>query len=264
MKMPERAFSCYNQQMVKKPLIIANWKMNPGTEKEAINLFRAIKKALPRTKKCELVIAPPAIFLHIFKHEKGIMFASQEMSTEESGAFTGQISGRMLRDVGAEYVILGHSEQRSVGETNGDVARKANLALKFGLTPIICVGEHTRGESAQFYTDIKEQLRESIAGISKNNLTKICVAYEPVWAISTTEGRRDITEKEATEMILFVRKVLSEIARSNKLIATKVLYGGSVNDKNIEMFIHIKSDGFLVGGASLNSKKFGRILESLL
>lgn len=247
----------------KKPLIIANWKMNPPTEKDAIQLFRAIKKGLPKNKKFDLVVAAPAVFLGALKREKGITLGAQDMSGEDSGAYTGQISGKMLRDVGAKYVILGHSEQRAIGETNGDVARKAVLALKLGLTPVVCIGEHVRTENGQFYTDIKEQLRESVVGISKNNLTKICIAYEPVWAISTTEDRRDITENEAAEMILFVRKAISDIARSNKLIATKVLYGGSVNDKNINMFLQIKAEGFLVGGASLDVKKFTKVIDIL-
>lgn len=249
---------------VTKPLIIANWKMNPATEKDAVSLFRAVKKGLPRNKKFELVIAPPAIFLPALKREKGMVLAGQDMSTEDAGAFTGQISGKMLRDAGAKYVILGHSEARAVGETSSEVSRKVSLALKLGIVPIVCVGERTRDESGQFYTDLKEQLRESLTGVSKSGLSKVVIAYEPIWAISTTESRKDITKEQIVEMILYIRKALSEISRSNKLVATKVLYGGSVNDRNISVFLETKSDGFLVGGASLDSKKFIKILNTIV
>lgn len=248
---------------IKKPLIIANWKMNPATEKDAVVLFRAVKKGLPRNKKFELAIASPAVFLPVLKREKGIMLAAQDMSPEDAGAFTGQISGKMLRDAGAKYIILGHSEARAVGETSSEVSRKVLLALKLGIIPIVCVGERMRDESGQFYTDLKEQLRESVAGVSKSGLSKVIIAYEPIWAISTTESRKDITKEEAIEMILFIRKTMSTISGSNKLIGTKVLYGGSVNDRNIEMFLEIKAEGFLVGGASLDPKKFIKVINTI-
>src|SRR3989338_10049763 len=177
--------------MIKRenPLIIANWKMNPATEKEATQLFRAIKKGLPKNKKAEIVIAPPAVFLSVLKREKGLILGAQDMSTNEIGAFTGQISGKMLRDLGVKYVIVGHSEMRVIGETNGEVARKAILALKLGLIPVVCVGERVRDESGKFFTDVKEQLRESLAGVSKSMLSKLVIAYEPVWAIGKNAPR---------------------------------------------------------------------------
>lgn len=252
----------------KKPIVIANWKMNPATEKEAVQLFKAVKNDVQKNKKVEIVIAPPAVFLSSIKREKGLILGAQDMSPEERGAFTGQISGKMLRDVGVKYVILGHSEMRHPpaggGETNAEVSRKVSLALKLGLTPVVCVGEHVRTDNGQFFSDIREQLRESIAGIPKAGLSKLIIAYEPIWAISTTENHKDVLPEEVVEMILFIRKTMSEIAQSKKLIDTKVLYGGSVNDINIDMLKNTNADGFLVGGASLIPKKFIKIVQSLV
>lgn len=258
---------CYNGPMVtkqsKKPLIIANWKMNPATGKEAIQLFKSIKKDTIKNRKIELVIAPPAVFLSLLKKEKGLVLGGQDMSAQDIGACTGDIAGSMLRDAGAQYVILGHSERRASGETSEQVSLKVLRAIKLGLVPVVCVGENVRDTTGQFFIDVKEQLRASITGLPKSMLSKIVIAYEPVWAIGKN-APRSATVAEAQEMILFIRKVLAEIAGSKKILDTKVVYGASVDEKNAYSLFHdTGADGLLVGRVSLDAKRFVKMIQQV-
>lgn len=238
--------------------------MNPLTAKEAEKLFGEIAKEISRIKKTDVVICPPFIFLNKLTeiHTKKIKMGAQNAFVGETGAFTGEVSGEMLHEVGVRYVILGHSERREMGETNADANQKIKAALAAGLRPILCVGENFRDENHGYFNLVKIQLEECLAGVSKNLISKIIIAYEPIWAISTTPNRKDATADDSREMSIFIRKVLSDKFGKDSL-HVKVLYGGSVNEKDASEFLENGGiDGLLVGKASLSAKKFVEIIKA--
>jgi triosephosphate isomerase len=179
----------------------------------------------------------------------------------DTGAFTGEISTEMLDSFGVKYTILGHSERRSMGESNNDINRKIKSALTSGVIPVLCVGENTRDQDHGYFNFVKNQLEECLAGVSKNLISKIIVAYEPVWAISTTIDRKDATANDSLEMSIFIKKVLSD-KFGGEVSKTKILYGGSVSTKDAAEFLENGGvDGLLVGRASLDAKKFTEIIK---
>ena len=231
-------------------LLVFNWKMNPTTLKEAGQLFYSAETGN------KFIIAPPSVYLPIFqlavKHQKNIELAAQNAFWEEKGAYTGEISPKMLKNLGVEYVIVGHSERRNyLEETDEMINKKVHAAIKAGLKVILCVGENLvirkKGERA-VEKFIADQIKKDLKGIGNNS--KIIVAYEPIWAIGT--GRND-TSQDAVVMAKFIKKILK---------STRVLYGGSVNSKNISAFINQPEiDGALIGHASVDKKEFKKILH---
>lgn len=254
---------CYTvRDMLKKKIIIGNWKMNPLTLKEAEKLFKNTTKDLSTIKKTDIVICPPFLYLEKLKKiSRKIIIGAQDAFFEDVGAFTGEISGEMLYGVGARYVILGHSERRESGENNNDINKKIKSALVAGLRPILCVGENVRDPDHGYFNFVKTQIEECLFGISKNSIAKIVVAYEPVWAISSTINRVDATPEDSMEMTIFIKKVLSD-KFGKDASDTRIIYGGSVNGKNTEDFLKNGGiDGLLVGRASLDAKKFTEIIK---
>ncbi len=246
-----------------KKIIIGNWKMNPLTLKEAEKLFLDVAKSVSKIKKTTIVICPPFIYLEKLKKiSKKVSLGAQDAFWGDIGAYTGEISPDMLYNIGARYVILGHSERRSLGETNSDVNKKLKAALSSGLIPIVCVGERERDDNHEYFNIVKEQILECLNKIPRNLISKIIIAYEPIWAISSTANRRDATSADSLEMTIFIRKVLSDISSPEIAADTHVIYGGSVNDRDAEDFLQNGGvDGVLVGNASLNSKKFIEIIK---
>lgn len=244
-----------------KKFIIANWKMNPSSFEEAKILFLKIEKKAD-FKNTEVIICPPSLYLDKFKkNSKKILLGAQDVFYEERGAFTGNLSASMLIEAGAKFVILGHSERRKLGETDKDVNKKLKTALFFGLKPIVCVGEKERDENHEYFGVVKKQIEECLKGISKELISKVIIAYEPVWALSTTLGRKNATPADSYEMNIFIRKILTD-KFGVKTKMPKILYGGSVNEKNILGFLISGGiDGVLVGGASLNPEKFLEIIK---
>lgn len=232
--------------------IIANFKMNPGSEEEARSLLNYYREKSSELSNVTLIVAPPFIYLQLAK-EKGCKIAAQNCFYENSGAYTGEISPLMLKNLGVEYVILGHSERRSLGENNEVITKKVKAVLENNLTAILCVGE-TKEEISRREDVIKEQLRSVFSEISPND--KIIIAYEPRWAIGTGE----FCNPEVAEQIhQFIKKFLSSEFGFKDIL---VLYGGSVDDKNINSFlIQSNIDGALVGGASLRKEEFANILN---
>ncbi len=243
-------------------IIIGNWKMNPVSAKDAGVLFKNISKNLPILKKTKVVICPPYLYLEKLKKiSKRINLGGQNVFGEESGPYTGEVSPRMIYDAGARYVIVGHSERRALGENNNDINKKIKAALAESLTPVLCVGESARDEGHTYFNTVKVQIEECLLGISKNSISKIIIAYEPVWAISTTPNQKDATPADCLEMIIFIRKVLSD-KFGGEAGNTKIIYGGSVNDKDAEGFLmHGGVSGLLPGRASLDVKKFVQIIK---
>ncbi|MGB9847724.1 MAG: triose-phosphate isomerase [Minisyncoccia bacterium] len=232
-------------------IIIANLKMNPTNEKEAEDFFNFYSEQNQRFDKVNLIVAPPYVYLKLAK-EKGLEVAAQNCFYKESGAYTGEISPLMLKDLGVEYVIVGHSERREMGETNEMIAKKVKAVLENKLIPILCVGEK-KEELNQKEEIIKEQLKQ-VFSINVSN--RIIIAYEPRWAIGTGDF---CDPQKADDVHRFIKEFLkNEFGITDSI----VLYGGSVDGQNIESFLNQKNiDGALVGGASLKKEEFAKILE---
>ena len=235
--------------------------MNPSSEKEAEALFSKIIKKI-NFKKIEVVVCPPYVYLgKLKKISKKIALGAQDVFWQERGAFTGEVSALMLVNMGIKYVILGHSERRKLGETNADVNKKVKAALFSGLCPIVCVGETERDENHEYFDVVKNQLKECLDGISREVLQKIIIAYEPVWALSTTMERKDATPSDAREMYVFIKKILTD-KFGTKAKLPRIIYGGSLNEKNcLDFLSQGKVDGGMPGAASLNADKFLEIIR---
>lgn len=245
-----------------KNLIVANWKMNPVSQKEAKQIFDSVKKGVKNITSAEVVICPPFVYLSSVspqrgsQSEGGFALGAQNCFWEEKGAFTGEISGAMLKDLGVEYVIIGHSERRKYfGETDEVINKKIKRALEGGLKVIFCIGETQeqhgpKGYPGEKYKVLERQIKKGLAGIK--NLENINIAYEPVWAIGTGNN---CSVQETKESVDYVRKFVKE--------NTRILYGGSVKSKNSGAYIkEAGSNGLLVGGASLNTEEFVKIIKS--
>lgn len=244
-----------------KKIVVANWKMNPRTLNGALTLLAAIKEKAKGAKAAQVIICPPAVWLNDFQPGAAIKLGAQNCHWEAGGAVTGELSAGMLADAGAQYIILGHSERRQyLGETDEIVNLKIKAALKAKLKPILCVGERS-GEEMNLV--VEKQLNQSLAGLSVNQMKEVMIAYEPVWAISTNEGKT-CSPDEALSAQLFIRRVLTQLY--SRFLADKiaVLYGGSVNDLNASSYLgQARMDGLLVGGASLDAKIFGQIIKNI-
>ena len=228
--------------------------MNPTSLKEAVKLAKA-------TDVKDAVLCVPFIYLkEIKKVIKKAKLGAQNVSIEESGAYTGEISAKMLADIGVKYIIIGHSERRAMGETNEIINKKIKIALSAGLLPILCVGEKERDENHEYLNVVDKQIEEGLAGINKNLLSKIVIAYEPIWAIGKN-AVREATPAEFFEMKIFIKKVFSDIFGVKTEIPS-ILYGGSVDEKNTAGFsVEGQADGFLIGRSSLDPKKFKQIIS---
>jgi triosephosphate isomerase len=240
-----------------KNLIVANWKMNPVTQKEAKEIFDAIRDGV-RGLKSEVVVCPPSVYLYASVFGEGVVaMGAQNIYFEDKGAFTGEISGPMLNDLKVEYVIIGHSERRKYfGETDEGVNKKIKKALEAGLKVIFCIGETAEERDAGKKNEVLErQLKIGLDGVG--DLTNVNVAYEPVWAIGTGNN---CGVEEAKEAINFIRQVIGPVVGITGL---RVLYGGSVKSENSGAYIkEAGANGLLVGGASLNAEEFVRIVKS--
>ena len=230
-----------------KSLIVANWKMNPESAKEAKALFSAVKKGIAGlNKKIDVVMCPPYEYLGLLK---GLILGAQNCFYEEKGAYTGEISALMLKNMGVEYVILGHSERRRMGETDEQINKKLVKAVQAGLTPILCVGEKKEDKDRGKKQEVLEaQIKQCLGGITAD----VVIAYEPVWAIGTGDN---CGVDETKESIDFIRKFVKT--------GTRILYGGSVKSDNSGSYLkEAGANGLLVGGASLNAKEFIGIVKS--
>jgi triosephosphate isomerase len=249
---------------VRKPLIVGNWKMNK-TASEATAFIRDLQERLPESNNADVVLAPPFTALESARRALGpsswISLGAQNVHWEMHGAFTGEVSAPMLRDLGCRYVIVGHSERRALfGERDENIQKKVLAALRYGLSPILCVGESlAEREAGRTESVVTTQLTGSLAGLTTEDLATVTVAYEPVWAIGT--GRAATTEMAVTvhrSIRLFVEAGWnSEIAS-----AIRVLYGGSVTPQNIEsLLVSDTIDGALVGGACLDPDSFATLVR---
>jgi len=246
-----------------KPLIIGNWKMHKVVA-EAVEFARQLAASVTPVADRDVAIAPPFTALHALSavlKDTVIALCAQDVHWEEEGAFTGEVSARMLLDAGCRYVLIGHSERRRwFSESNEDVNRKAKAALKAGLLPVVCVGETLdEREADQTFSVIRRQLKEGLNNIAANDIRRTIVAYEPVWAIGT--GKTAIPE-QAEEIHDFIRQFIARIHGTDIAAEISILYGGSVNPDNAAYLMAQKDiGGLLVGGASLDPGSLRKIIH---
>jgi triosephosphate isomerase len=249
--------------MKRLPFIAGNWKMNK-TVAEAIDLVKQLKASLSGIEGVEVAVAPPFTALSAVRKElegSPIQLAAQNLFWEEKGAFTGEIAPLMLKEVGCHYVILGHSERRQFfGETDETVNRKVRATLNQGLKVIFCIGETLKErEEGRTFAVIERQVPGGLKDIPKEEMRNLVIAYEPVWAIGTG---KTATPEQAEEVHRFIRKKLVELYAKEIAEGVRIQYGGSVTPENIKGLMGQENiDGALVGGASLKSETFSKIVR---
>lgn len=249
-----------------KPYVVGNWKMNT-TYTSAVSLAQGIvNQSSTSWEEAEVVVCPPFTALkgvsNVLHFDRApLKLGAQNLSAFEPGAYTGEISAEMLTDLDCAYVIVGHSERRAMGETNSDVAAKAQAAQRAGLTPIICCGEdlatYEAGQSESFVVD---QVKASLEGV--DHTLPFVIAYEPIWAIGTGEVA---TPDTASRIALSIRTALNDLTGAQRAEEVPLLYGGSVKAGNVGLFLdapHI--NGVLVGGAALEVSSFVEIVQTAL
>jgi len=257
-----------------KKYIIANWKMAPTTLAEAEDILayidehlRKSSEALAKEGKVSLIICPPFVFLddvskilNTSRLAGQAELGAQDIALADSGAWTGEVSGPMLKRLDVKYVIVGHSERRwKMGESDEVVNKKLKTILANELTPIVCIGERER--NSEFKEFLQKQIEATFAGLSADEVGKCLIAYEPVWAISTNLDAQPDTPASALESI----KIIQEVLNTKYLILnTRFLYGGSVTASNVKAFLSLDQiAGVLVGGASIKKEEFVSILKKL-
>ncbi len=247
----------------RKVIAAGNWKMNK-TASEAVAFVNALKPAVADAKN-EVVVGVPFVCLPgVVEAAKGsnIKVAAQNMHWEENGAYTGEVSGPMLADLGVDYVIIGHSERREYfGETNEMINKKAHAIFKYGMTPIVCCGETlTQREQGVTADHIRYQIKVALLGLTAEQVSKLVIAYEPIWAIGTG---KTATNEQANEVCTVIRALIVELYGSEVAEQVRIQYGGSVNSKNAaDLFAMSDIDGGLVGGASLKVEDFSIIAKA--
>ena len=249
---------------MKRPLIVGNWKMFK-TIQEGINLVNIIKAGVHKVADCEIVVCPPFTSLAAISqalHETNIDLGAQDMHYETEGAFTGGISTLMLKDVGCRYVILGHSERRAHFQEKDElINKKVLVALKYNIVPIVCIGETLEErEARRAFEVVKYQFDHSLMDLKSEEMERVVIAYEPVWAIGTG---RTATPEQAEQMHSYIRRLLNEKYGEEAAARVRILYGGSVRPDNIAHLVNKPNvDGALVGGASIKAELFIQIVSS--
>lgn len=247
---------------MRRPIMAGNWKMN-NTVSESIELVKGLIEKVEAVEK-DFVVCPPYTALYtVSELIKGtnIKLGAQNIHFKEKGAYTGEISPIMLKELNVEYVIIGHSERRQYfGETDATVNKKIKTAFEYDMTPIVCVGESlAQREGGIAEKIVNDQLVNGLMNIENEDAEKIVIAYEPIWAIGTG---RTATSQQANDMIKYIRGVLADIFGKDASDTVRIQYGGSVKPGNVnEIMAQSDIDGALVGGASLKADDFGKIMN---
>lgn len=248
-----------------KSIIIANWKSNPASEKEAVALAKKIEDGILDFRNTEVVIAAPFLFISSLRQSlKKIKLGAQNTFWEDVGPYTGEVSWRQLKNIGVRYIIIGHSERKIYMNENDEmINKKVKAVTENGMIPILCIGERERTGN-DIPAVVGDQLKNALAGIKKNFIKNIIIAYEPIWAISTQEGSRPDTADSAFRALVYIKKIISDLYGRSIGDGTRIIYGGSVNSKNINSFLKEgKMMGALVGGASLDAGEFTQLVKSI-
>ena len=248
---------------MRRPLVAGNWKMN-GSRESVKTLLNGIKDGLDAVKQAEVAVCPPYVYIPDTQDQLDgttVAWGGQDLSVQASGAYTGEVSAKMLRDVGCQYIIIGHSERRQFfGETNETVNKRLKAVLAEGLIPIVCVGEILEErKSGRTWEVVEKQVRQGLAGLSPEEAAGLIIAYEPVWAIGTGETA---TPDQAQEVHAQIRGLLKELYDDPVAQGVRIQYGGSVKPDNVrELMAQPDLDGALVGGASLKAESFINIVR---
>ena len=248
----------------RKTIIAGNWKMNM-TLSETRAFADAFKTILPRTKTCDVVLCVPAVNIQAasrYFKDCRVSIGAQNVHFEHSGAFTGEVSPDMLKELGVKYVIIGHSERRQYyGETDVTVNKKVKAALQADLRPIICVGESLEQREMGITMELIDlQVKSALSGVSADQVRHVVIAYEPLWAIGTG---KTATAAEAGEVCSGIRAIIRRLYGARLARSITIQYGGSMNEKNAaELLAQPDVDGGLIGGAALDPQRFVRIIEA--
>lgn len=239
--------------------------MNPVSVKEAEWILNGVKKTIGKLKKTQVAICPPFVYFENFRKIMGktpnSFLGAQDAFWENEGAFTGEISSEMIRDFGGTYVILGHSERRRLGETDEFVNKKIITCLKAGLKVILCVGEKVRDEQGAYLEFLRGEISDSLSKVQKKFIKNLIIAYEPIWTIGKSDAEA-MTPADIHEMVIYIKKILSEIYEKDSALAVPVIYGGSVGAKNTGDIMKSGGvGGLLVGHQSLKPEVFNEILN---
>ncbi len=248
---------------MRKPIMIGNWKMNKGHD-EALQFIYAVNQVVPSNDVVQTVICAQSITLRSLVKRQGedLKIGAQNMHFSDSGAFTGEVSPKLLADTGVEYVLLGHSERREMfNETDEAINKKVEAALNYNITPVVCCGETLQQREAnEFESFVTTQITNAYKNIKAEDVTKTIIAYEPIWAIGTGVTA---TPEVADESCGVVRGVIAKLYGAEVASQIRVLYGGSVNAKNIDDLMSRENiDGGLVGGASLDAESFLTLVKA--
>jgi triosephosphate isomerase (TIM) len=248
----------------KKKLILAmNWKMYPKTAKEAKELVSTVYQFAKKAPHISCVVFPPAVFLPIFSlRAQGVAFGIQNIHAEIVGSNTGEVSAAQAASVGATYALVGHAERRAQGETNEDVGKKVYTALTTGLTPLVCVGEHTRDKKGEYLEEIRTQITAAFLLVPIHLRTKVAIAYEPLYAIGAPQPP---AVNEIHQSLLAIKKILLEDYGGSVARVVPLLYGGAVSGDNIRTLALSIPElaGFLVGRASVDIEKLKELVGGL-
>jgi triosephosphate isomerase len=248
-----------------KPILVANWKNSPGSIDEARDLLRELGRKRGLYKKVNLFIAPPLPYLES-AGRGGKSFSSlacQDMPAMPRGAYTGEITPEILKSFGVKLALAGHSERRALGETFLDTNNKVKAALRAGIVPLVCIGEKERDKDGEHFELLREEVKAVLAGLGKNSVEKIALAYEPVWAIGKSASEA-IEVAELSQTVVFIRKALADLFGRAAADKVPILYGGSVEPENAGILMRGSGvRGFLVGHASLKAKSFEIIAKAI-
>lgn len=250
-----------------KAILVANWKNHPSSLLEANKLLSTLGKRATLYKKLSTYIAPPAAYFEtVSKRAKRFgALASQDIFFSPGNVtYTGVITPDILKSFGVKLAIIGHSERRNLGETNQVVAEKVQTALVAGISPLICIGEEVHDAEGNYFGFLEGQIRASLEGVKrKDDAVRLVIAYEPIWAIGK-KAKDAMSSAELSQMVIFIKKVLSEIFGREAALRIPILYGGSVEASNAKSLLaETGARGLLVGRASLEAKSFNAIAEAL-
>jgi len=253
--------------MSKTKIIVANWKMNPESAEEAKKISFDIKESGNDFDKIKLIICPPFVFLNeiqtIFARSKKIFVGAQDVFAGQGVSHTGEVNAIMLKNSGMKYVIVGHSEKRAAGDDEMIVKKKLESVLDSGLHAIFCIGEKNRDEHGVQFNEVKGQIESALLKIPKKIISKLIVAYEPVWAIGKSENEA-MKPEQLHEMTIFIKKVLSDIFGFENAEKVPILYGGSVTKGNAKEIVEKGNvDGLLIGRESLKTKNFIELIKEI-
>ncbi len=249
---------------MKAPYIVLNFKMAPQKKKEVQALFRDIAKLSRSAPKLKMVVCPPFPFLSLAEGKIGrAELGAQTLAHNIEVAQTGEVSALMLKEFGARFVIVGHSERRATGERDADIAEKIRRALERNIRPIVCVGEAERTSEGDYLGFIRTEVEVALSGFKPEEVTRILFAYEPIWAIGKSASTA-LSPEEIHQTILFIRKVIADIFSRELAAKIPVLYGGSVKAENArETIVKGHADGLLVGSASVDREELADIITSM-